>query len=147
MRASFSCIPRAVRSGLIAGIALAASPAMAADLVVGQTLACAPEGVVAVVGRMDSGGKDGAKIASVSLFDNRAGAKAGVLGHIPVDAYVLAKSCPKTLSPKPLAPDFEGGYAQWREAFESGKGGYFTIPVSEILDVVKKMMSEAGAPQ
>jgi len=147
MRASFSRMPTVVRSGLIAGLTLTAAPTMAADLAVGQTLACAPEGVVAVVGRLDSGGKEGAKIASVSLFDNRAGAKIAVLGHIPVDAKILAKSCPKTLSPKTLSPDFEGGYAQWRQAFESGKGGYFNIPVSEILDVVKKMMSEAGAPQ
>jgi hypothetical protein len=147
MRASSSHILAVVRSSLIVGVALATAPAMASDLAVGQTLACAPEGVVAVVVRMDSDGKDGATIASVSLFDRRAGAKVGVMGHIPVDGQVLAKSCPKALSPQAAAPDFEGGYAQWRQAFESGKGGYFTIPVSEILDVVKKMMSEAGAPQ
>ena len=147
MRVASSRMMAAIRLGLIVVGALVGGPAMATSLAVGQTLACAPDGVTAVIGRMDSGGKDGATIASISLFDNRAGAKAGVMGHIPLDAQVLAKSCPKTLLPKALASDFEGGYAQWRQAFEGGKGGYFTIPVSEILDIVKKMMSEAGAPQ
>jgi hypothetical protein len=147
MRASPIQLMAIIGSCLISSSALAVVPAKASDLAVGQTFACAPEGVVAVVGRLDPGGKDGAVIASVSLFDNRAGATTGVLGHIPVDAQILAKSCPKTVSPQALAPDFGGGYAQWRAAFESGTGGYFTIPVSEILDVVKKMMSEAGATQ
>jgi hypothetical protein len=135
-----------IRSCLIIAAGLVAGPAMASDLAVGQTLGCAPAGVVAVVGRLDPGGKDGAMIASVSLFDQRAGAALGVLGHIPVDTQILKASCAKTLTPRALAPDFEGGYANWRQAFESGKGGYFTIPVSEILDVVKKTL-EAGAPQ
>ena len=137
----------ALRLGLIVGGALIGAPVMAADLAIGQTLACSPDGVVAVVGRMDPGGKDGATIVSVSLFDDRAGAKASTMGHIPLDARILAESCPKTLPPRALAPEFEDGYAQWRQAFASGNGGYFTIPVSAILDVVKKMMSEAGALQ
>ncbi|MBC7669728.1 MAG: hypothetical protein H7236_15065 [Gemmatimonadaceae bacterium] len=146
MSASPLSLKTAILFGLVAA-AFAVSSATAAELAVGQTLACAPEGIVAVVGRLDPDGKGGAAIASVSLFDQRPGAKIDVLGHIPVDAKVLAASCPKTQASQALAPDFEGGYASWRQAFESGKGGYFTISISEILDVVKKTMSEAGASQ
>ncbi len=130
---------------MIALALLAAATAPAAKLAVGQTLACAPRGVVAVVGRLDPDGKDGAAIASVSLFDQRPGAKTGVLSHIPIDAQVLKASCPRTTVAHLPAPGFESGYADWRKAFETGQGGYFTIPVSEILDVVKKMTAEAGA--
>lgn len=136
-----------IRSGLIIAVAFVAGPAMGADLAVGQTLACTPKGVVAVVGRLDGGGKDGATIASISVFDQRPGAKLGVLGHVPVDAKILAASCPKTQAAHALDPHFEEGYATWRQAFEGGQGGYFTISVSEILDVAKKTMSEAGASQ
>ena len=136
-----------IRSGLIIATAFVAGPAMAADLAVGQTLGCAPDGVIAVVGRLDADGKGGAAIASISLFDQRPGAKIAVLGHIPVDAQILAASCAKTQAAHALAPDFEGGYATWRQAFESGKGGYFTISISGILDVVTKTTSEAGASQ
>jgi hypothetical protein len=136
----------AIRLGF-AAVAFAAYPAMADEPAVGQTLACAPEGVIAVVGRVDTEGKDGVSIASVSLFDQRAGAKVGVLGHIPIDAKVLAASCPGKQTQHALDPNFGDGYATWRQAFESGKGGYFTISISEILDFVQKTMSEAGAPQ
>ena len=147
MRVSSLRMMVVLTSGVTIAATLAATSVGAAELAVGQTLACAPAGVVAVVGRLDSGGKDGATIASVSLFDNRAGTKIKVLGHIPVDAKILATSCPKTQAAQALDPNFESGYAQWRQAFENGSGGYFTISVSEILDVAKKTMSEAGAPQ
>ncbi len=130
---------------MIALALLAAVAAPVADLAVGQTLACAPKGVVAVVGRLDPDGRNGASIASVSIFDQRPGAGMGVLSHIPVDAQVLKASCPRTTAAHLPAPGFESGYADWRKAFEAGQGGYFTIPVSEILDVVKKMTAEAGA--
>ena len=33
-------------------------------------------------------------------------------------------------------PDFAEGYQQWRQAFDAGKGGVFTITVAEAFDAV-----------
>ncbi len=125
---------------------LTATPAAAADLAVGQTFECdTARRVVAVVGRLDPDGKDGAMIVSVSLFDLTPGATIPEVSHIPIEAGVFRASCPKVLPARAISPRFEEGYAGWREAFEAGRGGYFTIPVGKIFGGLVRTMPQSGS--
>ena len=117
----------------------ATSSAFAADLAVGQTFACHPDGqIIAVVGRLDPAGDK--VIASVSLFDQAPGSRAADVGHIPIDAGALKAACPSPAPKRALSENFEGGYALWREAFDAGKAGAFDIPVDQIIEVILSQM-------
>jgi hypothetical protein len=39
-------------------------------------------------------------------------------------------------------PDFAPSYAEWRRAFESGKGGVFTITVAKGVDFVESNLNK-----
>ncbi|MFA6117239.1 MAG: hypothetical protein WC729_24790 [Sphingomonas sp.] len=59
---------------------------------------------------------------------------ADILPHIPVSAVTLDKSVTRlsTANPDLSATALQEGVAEWKKA----KGGTFTIPVSEIVDIV-----------
>ncbi len=63
-----------------------------------------------------------------------------MLPHAPVTKDVLTVGITELVaSDGPLAddPGFEESYWQWREPFDRGEAGVFTIPLAEILDVVE----------
>ncbi len=55
------------------------------------------------------------------------------IGHMPYSAVALRDSVVSLESSGAELPDFEEGYQQWRSAFDSGKGGVWTAPVSEAI--------------
>lgn len=133
------------RAALAVLAALVATPALAAAPKVGDTLSCVDGRAVAVIGRIDQ--LRGKTVASISLFDQVPGSPLAVVNHLPVEMSVLHASCPGRLAKRPRADDFEGGYALWREAFDAGKGGFFTIPVDHILDTLLSSLPREGGDQ
>jgi hypothetical protein len=126
---------------------LTSSPAHAADLAVGQTLSCASKDpnrrLTVVVGRVEPYGPF-ESVASVSLFvDDAKGASLGSASHLPIDAKVVATSCPTPAPKRALGDSFEEGYAQWKGA----QGGVFTIPVDQIEAAVRQMLERARQPR
>ena len=65
-----------------------------------------------------------------------------VLPHAPVSEKTLDISVTKLQGSTSNPPDISEGYATWREAYDAGEGGIFTIPVSEIVDLVAKVARE-----
>ena len=129
---------------LLAG--LAATPAGPPPPVAGDTLSCGPDGrVVVVIGSFDQ--LDGTAVAGISLFDQIPGSPLAVVDHLPVEMSALLASCPGRLARRPRSDGFEGGYAVWREAYDAGEGGYFTIPVDQILDILLKSLPREGGDQ
>lgn len=63
--------------------------------------------------------------------------------HIPMDKEVFKNSITKLTGYKKVDASYEDGYMQWREAFESGKGGIFTIGISEVMETLDQVMPES----
>lgn len=53
-------------------------------------------------------------------------------GHFPIVEARVLEVAPKRIGHMPVAAGDLEGYAIWREAFDAGEGGVFTIPLEEI---------------
>ena len=87
-------------------------------------------------------------IAGVSIPNART--KDGIqemLPHAPVTQSVLEEGVIDLVADDgPLAddPDFEESYWQWREPFDRGEAGVFTVPLTEILDIVEQAIRSSA---
>jgi len=128
---------------------LAALPARAADAVafkVGQMWTIKNSAIRIVIGRIEPFLPNKTAI-HVSVLDvpcpRAAGCTTTVVAHAPFDEAALAASVDQKVSDSaPVADAFESGYAQWKTA----KGGVFTIPVSELPNLLFKALG-SGARQ
>jgi hypothetical protein len=66
---------------------------------------------------------------------------AEVIGHMPYDAAALAKSLIEVVATRDELPDFADGYRQWREAFDAGQGGVWTLPLDECVTAMEQAMN------
>lgn len=57
--------------------------------------------------------------------------------HLPIGKSALEESVLELLQESASLPNHKEGYDTWRKAFDSGKAGWFTIPVSECLQGVE----------
>ena len=63
-------------------------------------------------------------------------------GHLPFAEEAINKSALKLLKEKVDLPDFEEGYSMWREAFDAGKAGIYTITIAEAVDVMEATLNQ-----
>lgn len=63
-------------------------------------------------------------------------------GHLPFAEEAINKSAVKLLKEEDVFPDYEEGYGLWREAFEAGRAGVYTITVAEAVDAMEKTLSQ-----
>lgn len=69
--------------------------------------------------------------------------KVAVLPHLPFSGTALRSSLIALESSGNEVPeDYLAGYKVWREAFDAGKGGIFTIDVAAVLDAMEKGVSK-----
>ena len=97
--------------------------------------------------------EDGAKLGriyhiSVSGIQIKIGANtfANELPHLPVSLQTLKLSCTKLLRQAAPNPNYLPGYRIWKEAYEAGRAGIYTIPVSEIVTVTEMSLQKSDAP-
>jgi hypothetical protein len=64
------------------------------------------------------------------------------IGHLPFSRESIDKSLTKLESSNNELPDFLEGYNQWKEAFDSGQGGIFSIIVKEAVGYVEQTMNQ-----
>jgi hypothetical protein len=64
------------------------------------------------------------------------------LPHLPVSKQTLEVSCIKLLGQSKPNPAYLDGYAQWKQAFDQGHAGVFTIPVSEIVGILESTINK-----
>ena len=67
------------------------------------------------------------------------------IGHLPFSADALEASVTAFIRHGGEIPDFEAGYNQWKQAFESGRAGYWQLTVREALDAITQMLRERSA--
>ena len=122
-------------------VLLAVTAAKAADpmsLQVGQKWTVKDSSSTIVIGAIEPFAT-GKTAISVSVFDVPCPAAASctttIVGHAPFDSQALAQSVDRLVADHAAtAPNFDAGYANWKQA----KGGIFTIPVSQLPDLLFK---------
>jgi hypothetical protein len=65
----------------------------------------------------------------------------GQLAHLPVSRATLDASVTRLSATTPSFPDVSPGIAQWREV----RGGVFTIPLAEVVDMVERMVAQQSS--
>jgi hypothetical protein len=63
------------------------------------------------------------------------------IGHLPVSDDVLESSVTSIVEESVTLPDFQQGYQLWREAFDKGESGVFSLPVSECVESTEKALN------
>jgi len=66
-----------------------------------------------------------------------------VIHHTPFAAEALQRSVIELVGDGPVPGSFEQGYAIWKQAFDSGKGGVFTITVAESITFCEEVLAKA----
>jgi len=65
-----------------------------------------------------------------------------VVSHLPFSEQALDKSVTAKEKDGAAPTGWEEGYGQWKSAVDSGKGGIWTIPVSEAIGSLEQILSK-----
>jgi hypothetical protein len=92
--------------------------------------------------RVESGGKLGT-IVHIALSGVSYGNGQTTIQHLPFSESAVEQSVTALEDESGPIPDFAEGYRVWREAFDAGKAGVFTITVAEAYDAVTRIVRES----
>ena len=101
------------------------------------------EGSTLIVLRVDDAGDSG-RIVHVALGGLSVknpfspDGRSTTVRHMPFEEAALRRSVTKLLADGVEVPPYEDGYAMWREAFDAGRAGYYTITVAEAVQVIEE---------
>lgn len=56
-----------------------------------------------------------------------------LIGHMPLAERAVAERVTELTNEKPDLSRYKEGYQDWREAFDNGRAGIWTLPVSECV--------------
>lgn len=105
-----------------------------------------------LIGRVDRPGGAGAPIVSIAvtevpLPDRDTGEIAPrMIDHAPITGEALARCLREQVGTAPVPPDFEDGYGLWRQAFDRGEAGAFTVSVAELAILFRTMLAPRRGP-
>ena len=129
---------------------------MPADLALAPGQVCTYRGAIvptsrAIIGRVDSE-PGGSTIISITLTDVPLPDPAtGTLvpkeaSHLPMDGAALRASLVECAGTAPVTAAFWEGYAIWREAYDAGRAGVFTLPLREVQTALAKILAPKRSP-
>ncbi|RWM73800.1 hypothetical protein [Mesorhizobium sp.] len=101
-----------------------------------------------IVGAVDNFDGESQPIVSVSVTDTpipNGGKQLQTVPHLPVAADALRKSVIELERIGSIPNGFDNGYSLWRHAYASGKGGYFTISVEEVVGHLRAQFGQQPA--
>jgi hypothetical protein len=64
------------------------------------------------------------------------------VNHMPFSEEALNKSALKILKDRVDLPDFKDGYQMWRDAFDAGRAGIYTITLAEAVKVMETTLNQ-----
>ena len=64
------------------------------------------------------------------------------VNHMPFSEEALTKSAVKILKEKVDLPNFRDGYQEWRNAFDAGHAGIYTITLAEAVKVMETTLNQ-----
>ncbi len=65
-----------------------------------------------------------------------------IIGHLPIEEKSLHSSLTSLVDKTNELPDFQEGYDMWKEAFDSGEGGFFTISVAMCVEYMEQVLNQ-----
>ncbi|TJV41334.1 MAG: hypothetical protein E5Y02_18575 [Mesorhizobium sp.] len=101
-----------------------------------------------IIGAVDNLEGENQPIVSISVTDApipNEGKALQTVPHLPIAADVLRESVVELEGTGPIPDGFGQGYKLWRQAYDSGKGGYFTISVQEIVGILRTQLGQQPA--
>jgi hypothetical protein len=82
-------------------------------------------------------------VSGVKVKNRRApGGVTQELPHFPVSKKTLEDSVLKLVGTAAPNPGYREGYATWKQAFDAGNAGIFTISVAEIVGFIEKTVNQ-----
>ena len=64
-----------------------------------------------------------------------------VVGHMPFAQEAIRESVVSVESTRASLPDYEEGYNTWKEAFDRGSAGVFTVSIAESVDLMEEVLN------
>ena len=64
--------------------------------------------------------------------------------HMPFSEAAIDSSVTEKLGEITEMPDFQKGYTEWRNSFEAGKAGIFSMPVGKSVEYIETTMIEGN---
>jgi hypothetical protein len=64
------------------------------------------------------------------------------IAHMPFAESAIEKSVTTVAAANVPLPAYEEGYQEWRRAFDSGKGGVFSISVAEGVGFIETVLNK-----
>jgi mRNA-degrading endonuclease RelE of RelBE toxin-antitoxin system len=64
------------------------------------------------------------------------------VNHMPFNEEAVNKSALRLLKDKAELPDYEEGYQSWRNAFDAGRAGVYTITLAEAVNVMEESLNQ-----
>ncbi|MFD2053607.1 hypothetical protein ACFSQT_11035 [Mesorhizobium calcicola] len=101
-----------------------------------------------IIGAVDSLEGESQPIVSIAVTDApipNDGKQLQTIPHLPVAADVLRQSVVDLEGIGAIPAGFDHGYGLWRQAYDSGRGGYFTISVEEIVGLLRTRLGQQPA--
>lgn len=81
------------------------------------------------------------RVDGVKIYSPRAAAGySSFIGHLPFSEKSISASVTELVGQHNNLPDFSEGYNQWKEAWDNGKAGYWTIDLKDAIDGIDKVM-------
>lgn len=62
--------------------------------------------------------------------------------HLPFAEEAINRSAIKLLKEREDLPDYDEGYRMWRESFDAGTAGIYTITIAEAVDVMEAALNQ-----
>lgn len=81
------------------------------------------------------------RVDDVRIYNPKApGGYSNFLGHLPFSEKSVLRSVTQLVGQNNNLPDYSEGYDLWKESWDSGKGGYWTVDIKEAIDGIDKAM-------
>jgi hypothetical protein len=75
-------------------------------------------------------------------LDNINVGKDGCIRHLPFSADTIMDSVTGFVKHLDAVPEFKDGYDQWKKQFQTGRAGYWKIPVKEAVEAIGQVMNK-----
>jgi hypothetical protein len=83
------------------------------------------------------------RVDGIKIYNpNIAGNYSDFIGHLPFSAKSISTSVTRLVGQNNNLPDFSEGYSQWKEAWDNGKGGYWTVGLKNAIEAMDSVMRQ-----
>jgi hypothetical protein len=83
------------------------------------------------------------RVDGIKLYNpNVAGGYSDFIGHLPFSEKAISKSVTRLIGHNNNLSDFSEGYNRWKEAWDKGKGGYWTVDLKDAIEGLDNVMRQ-----